>query len=293
MYLKNINPFIRQSLITHLTQSNKKDTFVKLKSYDHRLFYILSDKGNIIINDVTYPLAYGSIILFQSGTEYIWQLGDENGLRFIAVNFDYTHNFSHVKNSMNPVHSNSFDCKRILEKIEFEDTAILNKPIVISKISSFDKDIRNLSTEFTIKAKYRDELLSTIMKTLIIRIIRSETIEAPNQTKNYKIVKKVIEYIQNNYSEPLTNESIAHEFNMHPVYLNKVFKEYTNKSIHAFILNHRLSTACILLRSEDLPINMIANSVGYADTIQFYKMFKKHIGVTPKQFRINAPNEGS
>ena len=291
LYLKNINPFVRQSLITHLNHNNEKDIFVKLKTYDHRLFYILSDKGNIIINDKTYPLEYGSIILFQSGTEYMWQLENDNELKFIAVNFDYTHNFSHIKHSMHPIHSDNFDAKKILENVEFEDTKILNNPIITNKISSFDRDIRNLSTEFTIDTEYRDELLSTIMKALIIKIIRSKVIGTTNPNKNYKFVKKIIEYIQNNYTEPLTNESIAEHFKTHPVYLNRVFKEYTNKSIHAFILNYRLSAACILLRSEDLPINLIASSVGYTDTIQFYKMFKKHIGVTPKQFRINAPSE--
>ena len=293
LYLKNINPFVRQSLITHLNHTNEKDIFVKLKTYDHRLFYILSDKGNIIINDKTYPLEYGSIILFQSGTEYMWQLENDNELKFIAVNFDYTHNFSHIKHSMHPIHSDNFDAKKILEHIEFEDTEILNSPIITNKISSFDRDIRNLSTEFTIDTEYRDELLSTIMKVLVIKIIRSKVIGATNPNRNYKFIKTVIEYIQNNYTEPLTNKSIAEHFKTHPVYLNRAFKEYTNKSIHAFILNYRLSAACILLRSEDLPINLIASSVGYSDTIQFYKMFKKHIGVTPKQFRMNAPSENA
>jgi hypothetical protein len=114
LYLKNINPFVRQSLITHLNRNNKKDIFVKLKTYDHRLFYILSDKGNIIINNKTYPLEYGSIILFKSGTEYMWQLENDNELKFIAVNFDYTHNFSHIKHSMHPIHSSNFDHSKIL-----------------------------------------------------------------------------------------------------------------------------------------------------------------------------------
>ena len=293
LYLKNINPFVRQALITCLNLTNEKDIFVKLKTYDHRLFYILSDKGNITINDKTYPLKYGSIILFQSGTEYMWQLENDNELKYIAVNFDYTHDFSHIKHSMHPIHSSNFDYRKKLESITFDDTKILNNPIITSKISSFDTDIRNLSVEFTINAEYRDELLSIIMKSLIIKILRSKVIGTTTPNKNYKFVKTIVEYIQNNYTEPLSNESIADYFKIHPVYLNRIFKEYTGKSIHAFILNYRLAAACILLRSEDLPINLIASSVGYTDNIQFYKMFKKHIGVTPKQFRNNAPSENS
>ena len=288
MYLKNIDPFVRQSLITQLNRNNEKDIFVKLKTYDHRLFYILSNKGNIIINDKKYPLAYGSIILFQSGTEYMWQLENDNELKFIAVNFDYTHNFSHLKNSMHPIHSTNFDNSKILEKIEFEDTKILNNPIITNKISSFDRDIRNLSTEFTIKVEYRDELLSTIMKSLIIKIIRSKVIDTTNSTKNYKIVKNVIDYIQNNYSEPLTNDSIANEFHLNPVYLNRIFKINTNMSIHSFVINYRLNVAMTLLRSENVSVKEISNMVGYDDPIQFSKMFKKDIGITPKQYRNNA-----
>ena len=288
MYLKDIDPFVRQSLITHLNYKNERDIFVKLRTYDHRLFFILSDKGNIIINDKTYPLEYGSIILFQSGTEYMWQLENDHELKFIAVNFDYTHNFSHIKNSMHPIHSDKFDNSKILEKIEFKDTKALNSPIITKKISSFDKDIRNLSTEFTIKAEYRDELLSTIMKSLIIKIIRSKVIDTTNSTKNYKIVKNVIGYIQNNYSEPLTNESIANEFHLNPVYLNRIFKINTNMSIHSFVINYRLNVAMTLLRSENVSVKEVSNMVGYDDPVQFNKMFKKNIGITPNQYRINT-----
>ena len=40
-----------------------------------------------------------------------------------------------------------------------------------------------------------------------------------------------------------------------------------------------------LLRKTDMPINSIANAVGYADQLAFSKIFKQRYGVSPKTYR--------
>lgn len=287
MLLKNIEPYVRQALITTLKIHDENDVFNELQTYDCRLFYILSNKGNIIIENKTYPLKYGSIILFQSGTKYMWQLENNSELRFITVNFDYTHNFSHKKKSLHPVHSNKFIPDSIFEHINFENAKILNKPVVVEKISSFESKIRLLSTEFLIKNKYCDELLTSLMKTLIVIIVRNQN-DIAIKRRSSKYIREVIEYIQNNYSNNITNETIANELHLNPVYLNRVFKNNTNMSIHSFVINYRLNVAMTLLRSENVSVKEVSHMVGYDDPIQFSKMFKKNIGITPKQYRNNA-----
>ena len=99
MLLSNINPFVRLAIICTLSGQTKYDVFFKLKTPDCRLFYILSGKGSIVIENSEYPLHPGDCILFQSGTEYIWQPKENNNITFISINFDYTQNHSDIKNS--------------------------------------------------------------------------------------------------------------------------------------------------------------------------------------------------
>ena len=285
MLLKNIEPFVRQALIAELEIDNKIDVFTELQSCDCRMFYILSDKGAIVIEGEEYPLTYGSVILFQGGTKYTWQADESSAIKFIAINFDYTQSFSHVSKSIHPVHSNVFKEEDVFEKIIFEDAKMLNKPIILSRISSFEYRIKLLASEFAMKNKYCEELTSSLLKTLIVSVVRNYNISATNKKQNYKFTREVIDYIQNNYSEDLTNEEIAKRFHLNPVYLNRIFKKNTNMSIHAFLISCRMNVAMLLLRSEDTPIKKIAQMVGYDDPVQFSKIFKNHIGQTPKEFR--------
>jgi AraC-like DNA-binding protein len=142
------------------------------------------------------------------------------------------------------------------------------------------------------KLPFFTEHLSGDVQVLIINLARA-IYKSENHSQREEKLERVLDYIRDNYKNDISNQTLAEIAGYHPYHLNRIFKEYTDKSIHAFILNYRLSVACLLLRSEDMSVNMIAELVGYTDTIQFYKMFKKHIGVTPKQFRINVPYENS
>ena len=85
MKLNDINPFIRQAIISKLPSSIY--TGKKIKTRDCRLFYILHGSGEILIEGRNYNIKAGSVILFQTGTEYVWQISD---MRYVAINFDYT-----------------------------------------------------------------------------------------------------------------------------------------------------------------------------------------------------------
>lgn len=287
MLLNEINPYVRQAILGGVKLTDVNDVFNEIKTYDHRLFYILSDGGNIIINNTTYPLKYGTTILFQSGTKYVWSLDNISEIKFISVNFDYTQNYIQHKKSMHPQNVDLFDEKKVFEKIVFRHPKMLNSPIVLNKIPSFEKEIKQLTTDYLLSSRYKDEMLSSLLKYLIIKISNTYRMRQKNKQsdKHYKLVNSIIEYIQNNYMNPITNTSIAEHFCINPVYMNKIFKEYSGKSIHAFILDYRLTMSCILLKSEDVSIEEIALSVGYTDATQYSKMFKKHKGISPKDFR--------
>ena len=97
MTLEEIRPFVRQAIITNLSFKTKEDVFFRLQSSDCRLFYILSGSGHMTICGNTYRLSTGCTLMFKAGTQYIWQPDSNSSIEFIALNFDYTHNFKHIK----------------------------------------------------------------------------------------------------------------------------------------------------------------------------------------------------
>ncbi|MDD6309402.1 MAG: AraC family transcriptional regulator [Clostridia bacterium] len=285
MHLKDVNPFIRQALIGSLNSSNKKDTFNELQAHDCRLFFILSDYGNIIVENKRYHLHYGSIILFQSATKYTWEIEYPHEIKYLVLNFDYTHNFKHITKAIHPTHSVNFDASEAFEHIVFEDAEVLNSPIVLPRLTSFENRLRLIVTEFYNGDEFCDELLSSVLKSLIIHIVRILHGTSNDSKKERDLTSKIIEYIQNNYTKPISNIHIADYFHINPIYMNRIFKKQIGTSLHAFVLNYRLNAAMVILRSSSVSVQETAQMVGFQDPVHFNKIFKKHIGTTPNQYR--------
>ncbi|NLC85193.1 MAG: helix-turn-helix domain-containing protein [Clostridiaceae bacterium] len=290
MLLREIDPFVRIANVFTLDFSAKNDIFNILKTPDCRLFYILSGAGELVAADIVYELSAGCVVLFQSGTEYSWQPSDK-GIKYIAVNFDYTHHFDRIKKSFHPKHSAAFDERSILEKIDFQDAACLNKPMFFRNVSKLESQFRLLTTEFYIGHDYCDELLSSVLKTLIISLVRENTdIKVKNKNKELELTKKTVEFIQSNYDKNISNEMIANHFNFHPAYLNRIFKRYIGVPMHVFLRHYRLNVAMDMLRISDMGVAQIASRVGFADVPHFSVSFKKYTGINPSRFREDRSN---
>lgn len=288
MLLKNIEPFVRKVLITSMTVNTKNDVFTELQTSDCRLFYIVGGSGRMTISQNDYLLQPGCAILFQSGTKYTWNV-EENGISYIAVNFDYTMNFSGIKNSFHPIHAINFKYDNILESIEFEDAQILNKPIYLENATLLEANLRTMASESYLKNKYTEEFLSTCLKFIIINIVRiSQLQQTSEQKRSYDIVRRVIQYIENNYDKDLSNEIIAAYIHFNPSYLNRIFKQHTGHTIHTFLIRYRMNLAMELLHTSSSAISEIALSVGVKDIPHFIKSFKKFTGKTPGEYRKHS-----
>jgi two-component system response regulator YesN len=79
---------------------------------------------------------------------------------------------------------------------------------------------------------------------------------------------------------------------LNPDYLTRVFKKETGLSISDYVMGQRLGMAADLLSSTDLPVGAIAAKVGYANFSHFSRMFKKHTGLGPIEYRTKEQHGG-
>ena len=283
MKLNEISPFIRQAIITKLPSSIY--TGKKIKTRDCRLFYILHGSGEILIEGRHYHIKAGSVILFQTGTEYVWQISD---MRYVAVNFDYTQEHCHIKTSFSPISSDKFPSQNFSSKIDFTDATELNGEIVISDGAAFESRIVNLAVEINTAVDFKDELLSSLLKSVIISIVRQKREqEAAGNSKGAIIARRIIGYIQKNYNKPIKNEDIAKYFHFNSSYLNRVFKAHTGFSVRTFVVDYRINQAMEMLRTQNINVGELAIAVGFSDIPHFIKTFKKHTGQTPTEYRAS------
>lgn len=125
----------------------------------------------------------------------------------------------------------------------------------------------------------RDYGKATIRRTSDTISQKDEPRKSPQQ-----IVRETKEYILAHLSdETLSVESIANQFFLHPVYLNRIFKRETGKPISHFLTEERMRLADQLLKEGNVSAHAVAQRVGYKNYSNFFSMYKKFFGYSPKK----------
>ena len=92
-------------------------------------------------------------------------------------------------------------------------------------------------------------------------------------------------YIGRHYYTPLDLTAIAEHLHVNPTYLSHAFKQEMRVSLTQYITRIRIEQAQRLLHESDLKIGEIAGRVGLPDPRYFNTVFKRHVGLTPTEYR--------
>lgn len=106
------------------------------------------------------------------------------------------------------------------------------------------------------------------------------------------IIHKVRDYINENYKENITLQTLADQFFLHPIYLSKLFKSKTGQNFIDYLTYVRFTNAKRILTETNLKVYEISEMCGYESSKYFSKIFKVLSGQTPKEYRkiIGAEN---
>ena len=98
-------------------------------------------------------------------------------------------------------------------------------------------------------------------------------------------LKAVEQLMQDNLHQELSLDALAHYSQLSKFHFAKKFKELTDSSPIQHFINMKIQKACLDLDNGNLPIKNIAENVGYNDPYYFSRLFKKVVGMSPKQYR--------
>lgn len=98
-------------------------------------------------------------------------------------------------------------------------------------------------------------------------------------------LKRVIEFINENYTSDLSREGLAAAVGINPNYMGSLFKTYTGKTINEYINHLRIEDASKQLLEKNRRITDIAFSIGFESLVTFNRVFKKIMGQTPTEYR--------
>lgn len=109
--------------------------------------------------------------------------------------------------------------------------------------------------------------------------------------KNYantgysRLTKDVIDYIQLHLEEDLSLNHLAEHFHKNASALSHSFSKETGTGLTKYIQQTRIREALRLFNSTDFSVSDVAIMVGYQDFSYFSKIFSKHTGMSPREYK--------
>lgn len=112
-----------------------------------------------------------------------------------------------------------------------------------------------------------------------------------DKSKKTPVVIEVQKYINRNYNnEDLSISEIANSLGISQTYLTRLFKRELGMTFADYLTNVRIKNAIILMRDPSLRLCEIAKLIGYGTQHYFSNVFKKHVGISPQDYKLGVVN---
>lgn len=145
--------------------------------------------------------------------------------------------------------------------------------------------MEQIRTERSSQDPYHEVAAMTYLAQLLISLNRMALqnkgegrIKAPDSA-----VYNVLNYINENYQEELTLDSLANRFFISKYHLSREFQRLIGTSVHRYIVQKRLAVAKQML-SDGVPSTEVYQHCGFGDYSNFYRAFKSEYQISPKEF---------
>ncbi len=116
-----------------------------------------------------------------------------------------------------------------------------------------------------------------------------DTLKSKRVTYKEHLISNVQKYIQNHIEERLTLNEVAAVFGLSPNYLSVLFKKTCSVGFSEYITQLKISLAKTMLREQDMKVYEVADRLGFESAFYFSKVFKKVVGVSPREFVQQNP----
>ena len=256
---------------------SKERSQPKFFPVDCRLFYVLDGYGKIKTDSGVYNMNKGDILIINSGHSYE-QIIEESVIYF-AINFDFTSDFKEKSIPIPPSEKET----EVLENVKFTDVPELDSYLYRQNAFSIKKKLFEILDEYSKMLPYYENACSALMTSVLTSVIRQAS--ADDDTGKRLNIEGIVSYIQEHYSENITNKELSEIFHFHPNYINEIFKKKLGKSLHRYIMDVRISNAISMLEAGEMSIAEIAAATGFYDSCYFSRYFKKITGVSPKAYK--------
>lgn len=167
-------------------------------------------------------------------------------------------------------------------QLNYQNYYFYNNVELATTINKLIKECMSISTT-------KDALADLTLQELLIRIIQiqtAKTIEDETFTDPNSPIKEVLDYIETNIAENISLKSLSDKACMSTTSFYRFFKRELGMSPIEFVIHEKIRHAKKLLKNPTIQINEVCYMTGFYDSNYFSRLFKKHEGITPKQYQL-------
>lgn len=265
-----------------ISYEQHRNTHVLFQNHWHEqleFLYIIDGRANIRINSETFEAAPHDLLIFNSNDlHYAEGISKNVSYYCVIVEPSVLHN-SFIEDYQTSTALQRYSSSYILLNRHIKKDAFINNVM------------EQMMKEQQKKEPGYELFVKSIIHQLIGYLIRNhESKSLSSQKYNMRLrnlhrLNKVIEYIDENYSEQHSVEEMAHLANLSPYYFCRLFKSATGKSLVQYINDLRIEKAHYLLLNTDMNITEIALQTGFTNVNYFSRYYKNSKNISPSTMR--------
>lgn len=231
---------------------------------DYQLLYIAKGKGYFYFDGKEKIITEGNMILYRPGEvqQYYYHAPDKTEVYW--------------------VHFTGRHAESILQYYELPET----ENVFYTGISpDYQWLYRQMIQELQLCRPNYEELLPLLLRHIFIMINRyiKDGLKSGSAAQNE--VERAANYFNEHYSEPINIEEYAASRHISSCWFIRCFRQMLKVTPMQYILSLRMANAQNLLESTEYNITEIAEAVGYDNPLYFSRLFHKHMGMSPSEYR--------
>ncbi len=283
--LREITPLTQNDCFSLFSRSKKEFDFPLHFHEEFELNFIQNAAGaKRVVGDNIEEIGNSELVLVGSNLQHGWFTDKCKGkiITEITIQFHrdlFDEKFLH-RNQMSFIRSLLERSSRGVLFSEATTLSIMPRLVELQKKHGFDSVLELISILHDLSTSRNLRTLSDM----------SFNIETPSY--NSRRIEKIMNFLNNNFSENVTLGDAAKIAGMAEVSLSRFFKLRTGKTFVETLNEVRLGHATRMLIDTTNSINEIAYKCGFNNMSNFNRIFKKKKGSTPKEYRLNYISTG-
>ena len=230
---------------------------------DYQILYVSAGKGTFILDGVETVLPQGTAVLFRPGVPQIYSFHIEDRAEYYWCHFT------------------GHDAEKLLEKCRISREQNVFR---IGTSSDYPMLFLQMIRELQLKREDYTGILELCLHHLLLLLHRDDGGHT-NKEELLGFIDCSIGYLNRYYAENIKIMEYAQNHLVSPSWFTEHFKQATGCSPQQYLIQVRITNAMHLLATTEYSIAQVASAVGYANTQYFHRLFRKHTGMTPTEYR--------